>query len=106
MRVIFRSLYDHTPTPRLHGISAMGQRLAVYCLDKATRRMDPKYVAPPGDYIIDTVPAERWDTDIMTEGGYQKFNGGYQRCQRNGSSTIKVRSDHSVFTIEIMTYRL
>ncbi len=73
MRARLRALYNVTPAPRLHGVSVIGQRLAFYCLDKATGRVDPNYVAPSTDYIIDTVPAERWDTDITTENGYQRF---------------------------------
>ena len=34
---------------------------------------DLNYVAPSTDYMIDTVPAERSDTDITTEDGYQRF---------------------------------
>jgi hypothetical protein len=73
MRSRFHALYDITPTPRLHGVSVMGQRLAFYCMDKATGHVDPNYVAPSTNYIVDTVPAERWDTDITTEAGYQRF---------------------------------
>ena len=73
MRARFRSLYNLTWTPRLHGVSAMGQRLAFYCMDKATAHVDPDYIAPSTNYIIDTVPAERWDADITTEDGYQSF---------------------------------
>jgi len=73
MRARFRALRNLTPTPRLHGVSVMGQRLAFYCLDKATGRVDPDYVAPSSNCITDPVPAERWDTDITTEDGYQRF---------------------------------
>ncbi|KAF8335582.1 hypothetical protein F5887DRAFT_609548 [Amanita rubescens] len=73
MRARFRALYNVTPIPRLHGVSVLGQRLAFYCMDKATGHVDPNYVAPSTDIIIDTVPAERWDTDITTEDGYQRF---------------------------------
>jgi hypothetical protein len=73
MRTRFRSLYEDTPTPRLHGISVIGQRLAFYCLDKANGHVDPNYVAPSTDYMVDTIPAERWDADITTEEGYQRF---------------------------------
>ncbi|KIJ15417.1 hypothetical protein PAXINDRAFT_77441 [Paxillus involutus ATCC 200175] len=73
MRSMYRYLYDVTPTPRLHGVSVMGQRLVLYCLDKATARVNPKFVVPSSTYSIDTVPAERWDTDITTEEGYQRF---------------------------------
>jgi len=73
IRAKFRALYDDTPTPRLHGISAVGKKLAFYCLDKATGHIILDYVAPSTGYITDTVPAERWDTDITTEDGYQRF---------------------------------
>jgi len=42
-------------------------------MDKATGRVDPEYVAPSPVYVADTVPTERWDTDITTEDGYQRF---------------------------------
>ncbi|KIL64215.1 hypothetical protein M378DRAFT_78634 [Amanita muscaria Koide BX008] len=73
MRARFRALYDVTPIPRLHGISVMGQRLAFYCMDIATGHVNPNYVAPSNDCIIDAVPAERWDTDITTEEGCQRL---------------------------------
>ncbi|KAJ6617961.1 hypothetical protein B0H10DRAFT_1280545 [Mycena sp. CBHHK59/15] len=70
MRARFRALYDVTSTPKLHAISVMGQRLA---LDKATGRINPSYVEPSTERIIDTVPADRWETDITMEEGYQRF---------------------------------
>ncbi|KIJ15413.1 hypothetical protein PAXINDRAFT_44540, partial [Paxillus involutus ATCC 200175] len=73
MRARFLALYEDTPTPRLHGVSAMGQRLAFYCLDKTTTLINPHYVAPSTKYIIDTIPAERWDKDITTEEGYKRL---------------------------------
>ncbi|KIL68730.1 hypothetical protein M378DRAFT_157840 [Amanita muscaria Koide BX008] len=73
MRSRFRALYNVTPTPRFHGVSVMGQRLAFYCMDKATGHVNPNYVAPSNDYMIDTVPEDRWETDITTEEGYQRF---------------------------------
>ena len=73
MRARFRALYKATPTPRLHGVSAMGQRLAFYCMDKAMGHVIPNYVALSTKYVTDTIPAERWETDITTEEGYQKL---------------------------------
>jgi hypothetical protein len=73
MRDRFRSLYELTPLPRLHGISAMGQRLAFYCLDKATGNIEPEYVERSRSRITDVVPANRWDLDITTAAGYEKF---------------------------------
>ena len=37
MRARFHSLYNLTP--RLHGVSVMGQRVAFYCMDKATHHV-------------------------------------------------------------------
>ncbi|KAF8340793.1 hypothetical protein F5887DRAFT_1284249 [Amanita rubescens] len=57
MRARFLAFYGDISTPRLHGVSAMGQRLAFYCLDKATSRLTPSYVAPSSN--TDAVPVER-----------------------------------------------
>ncbi|KIM72899.1 hypothetical protein PILCRDRAFT_81537 [Piloderma croceum F 1598] len=73
MRVRFRSLYDLTPLPTLHGISAMGPRLAFYCLTKATGNIEPEYVERSRSRITDVVPANRWDSDITTAVGYGRF---------------------------------
>lgn len=71
MRAGIHALRDLSPTPRLHGVSAMGQRLAFYRLDKTTGCINPTHVEPSD--TVETVPAERWDTDITTEEGYQQF---------------------------------
>ena len=70
IRAKFRALYNVTPTPGLHGVSAMEQRLAFYYMDKATSQANPNYVVTSNDYMIDTVPAGRWDMDLTIE-GYQ-----------------------------------
>ena len=72
MRARFQALYDVTPMPKLHAICVMGQRLAFYCLDKVAGHITPQYVMPSTEQITDTVPADRWETDITTE-GYQRF---------------------------------
>lgn len=68
MRVILQSLHNLIPTPRLHGISVMGQKLAFYSLNK-----ESGYISPPEYVATDTVPKERWDLDITTEEGYAKL---------------------------------
>ncbi len=73
MRAAFLALRDLTPIPRIHGVSAIGQKLAFYCMDKATGHISPDYVAPSTVPVRDTVPAERWETDITTEEGYGRF---------------------------------
>ncbi|KAF8340791.1 hypothetical protein F5887DRAFT_888553 [Amanita rubescens] len=75
MRARLRALRLLTPIPRIHGVSAMGRRLAFYRMDTATGNVDPNYVAQDPTYVTDTVRAERWDTDITTEDGYQRFMG-------------------------------
>ena len=72
MRARFCALYHLTQTPRLHGISAMGQKLAFYCLDKVTGHINYNYIAPSTNDITNQVPTEKW-TDITTEDGYQRF---------------------------------
>jgi hypothetical protein len=73
MRSRFRSLFNLVPTPRLYGASVMGHRLAFYSVDKVTRAVIPGYVAPSTTHVMDTVPEARWDVDITTEEGYQRF---------------------------------
>ncbi|KAM6499124.1 hypothetical protein JOM56_004632 [Amanita muscaria] len=73
MRDRFRNLYDLTPLPRLHGTSAMGQRLAFYCLDKATGNVEPEYVERSRSRVTDVVPANMWVLDITTAAGYERF---------------------------------
>ncbi|KAF8340788.1 hypothetical protein F5887DRAFT_1284246 [Amanita rubescens] len=75
MRARLRALRLLTPIPRIHGVSVMGRRLAFYGMDTATGNVNPNYVAQDLTYVTDTVPAERWDTDITTEDGYQRFMG-------------------------------
>jgi hypothetical protein len=72
MRARFCALYHLTQTPRRHGISAVGQRLAFYCLDKVTGHINYNYIAQSTNDITNTVLAEKW-TDITTEEGYQRF---------------------------------
>ena len=73
IRERFRSLYDLVLIPRLHGISVMGQQLAFYCLHKPSGLVTPEYVAPSAVRLTDTAPKARWDVDVTTEEGYQRF---------------------------------
>jgi len=73
MRNRFSSFYDAIPTPKLHGISVMGQRHAFYSMEKATGHIVPERVQPVENYVTDTVPANRWELDITTEVGHQQF---------------------------------
>jgi len=73
MRNRFSSFYDVVPTPKLHGISVMGQRLALYSMEKATGHIVPERVHPAENYVTDIVPVNRWELDITTEVGHQQF---------------------------------
>jgi len=73
MRARFRSLRDDCPIPILHGISVMGQRLAFYSMDKATGCIEPRYIAMSKDYVTNPISADRWQMDVTTEEGYQRF---------------------------------
>jgi hypothetical protein len=73
MRHIFRALRHDTPIPVLHGISAMGQKLAFYSMTKTTNNIVPKNIETSQDHATNTVPVDRWQSDITTEEGYQQF---------------------------------
>ncbi|KAG2130702.1 hypothetical protein DEU56DRAFT_890018 [Suillus clintonianus] len=68
MRERFHSLRPITTTPRLHGISVMGQRLAFYHMDKSSGCIFPK-LPTSGD-----VPIDWWKMDITTKAGNREFN--------------------------------
>lgn len=61
------------PTPRLYGISVMGEKTCILLLGQIRRSCKSRVCCTVQLICIsDTVPAERWDTDITTE-GYQRF---------------------------------
>ncbi|KAF8960700.1 hypothetical protein BDZ97DRAFT_1832379 [Flammula alnicola] len=73
MRQTFRILAKSCKTPKLYGFSAMGQKLALYCLDMESRHITPAAIECSSTRITDTVPQEWWDIDITTQAGYDKF---------------------------------
>ena len=107
MRDRFRSPYDLTPLPRLYRISAMGQRLAFYCLDKtmATGNVDPGYVGRSRARIMDVVPANTWGFVITTAAGYEGFIEVVNRppCKRDGGRIVTVRSDYYICFTALLT---
>lgn len=72
MRLRLRQLFDQGLT-ELHGISALGTRLCFYCLDKTTKSLTPPPIPRNDAYVNDTAPADRWDADILTDDGYNRF---------------------------------
>ncbi|KAG2113232.1 hypothetical protein DEU56DRAFT_749147 [Suillus clintonianus] len=69
MRERFISFKPLMTTPRFYGVSAMGQRLAFYGMDKSSSCVLPK-LPTSGD-----IPIDWWKTDITTRAGQQEFNG-------------------------------
>lgn len=82
MRERMTSFFDLIRTPRLHGVSALGSRLAFYCLDRTLGSVAPEYVAAPPTQIVDTAPETRWEVDITTEDGYHRFMEVVQDVKR------------------------
>ncbi|KAG2143579.1 hypothetical protein DEU56DRAFT_242352 [Suillus clintonianus] len=73
-RQIFRSLCPTAVTPKLHGVSAMGQKFAFYSMETSSGRVFPDRVPTAGDSPeVDTVPANRWEFDITTDAGHRQF---------------------------------
>jgi hypothetical protein len=72
MRLRLRQLFDESLS-KLHGISALGTRLCFYCLDKNTESLTPPFIPRNTAYVNDVAPAHLWDTDILTDDGYNRF---------------------------------
>jgi hypothetical protein len=72
MRLRLRQLFDQSLT-ELHGISALGTRLCFYCLDKNSESTTPPPIPRNEAYVNDTAPVDRWDADILTDDGYNRF---------------------------------
>jgi hypothetical protein len=73
MRDCVRTLVTELRIPKLHGVSALGVRLAFYCYDAATHLLEP--VAIPRDPVLinDTAPAVRWSVDVLSDEGYEQL---------------------------------
>jgi hypothetical protein len=59
----------------LRGISALGTKLYFYSLDKNSKSLTPLAIPRNEAYINDTTPVDRWDSDILTDDGYNRFMG-------------------------------
>lgn len=80
MRLRLRQLFDECLS-ELHGISALGTRLCIYCLDKNTESLTPPFIPRNPAYVNDVAPAHPWNTDILTDDGYNRFMGVVQRIK-------------------------
>ena len=80
MRLRLEQLFDESLS-ELHGISALGTRLCFYCLDKNTESLTPPRIPRNPAYVNDVAPAHLWNTDILTDDGYNRFMGIVQRIK-------------------------
>jgi hypothetical protein len=74
MRGRIEELFDQSPS-EIHGVSAFGPKLCFYCYDKHTQTLTPQRIPRHPDIVTNTAPADRWDTDIMTDEGFDHFMG-------------------------------
>ena len=102
MRNIFCSLYNLTSLPTLHGISAMGPRLAFCCLDKAAGNIELEYVEQSMNCIMDdAVPENRWDLDITTAVGYERFMEVVNDVKRMAEALFEPMPTHHRTSIQL-----
>jgi hypothetical protein len=73
MRARFMSLRHMVKTPRLHGICAMGTQITLYTLLVDQNRVFPPFIQRDPSIIVDAAPEHWWNTDIMTQAGYDQF---------------------------------
>jgi len=90
MRLGLRELFDDQGMSEIYGISALGTRLSFYCLDtdKNAESVTPPFQvvrrnpeAASYAYANNVAPAHLWDTDILTDDGYDRFMGFVQRIK-------------------------
>jgi hypothetical protein len=60
-------------TPVLHGISAVGTKMAFYKYSRDTNCIEPWRITLDPNRLIDLAPQEWWALDILEEEGAQKF---------------------------------
>jgi len=73
MRDRVRELITELRIPRLHGVSAIGARLAFYRYDATTQIIEPPAIPRDPIRVNDTAPAVRWSVDILSDEGYEQL---------------------------------
>jgi len=71
MRECIRELIGALQIPILHGVSALGTRLAFYQYDAETAIIKPFAIPRDPIRVNDTAPRLRWHTDVLSEQGVQ-----------------------------------
>jgi len=73
MRDCVRELITEFRVPKLHGVSALGVRLAFYHYDAATHALEPPSIPRDPIVVNDTAPAVRWSVDLLSDEGYERL---------------------------------
>lgn len=75
MRQRYDQMLVNCPIPRLYGLSLLGTSLRVYCGDKPTGEITPRFVGRPNaDCILPPGSLEgQWDLDILSSDGLKKI---------------------------------
>ena len=71
MRHRFENLFENVEIDNLYGASAIGTKICMYKLDKASRQVSPAPIASE-EWVTDTAPKDRWNIDIMTPEGEEE----------------------------------
>ena len=73
MRNRFDELFDDLAIPILHGINALGPHLSFYAYSKDENNIHPLLIIRDPNQVNDRAPAERWDTELMSDDGVQRL---------------------------------
>jgi len=82
------TILGHTdcPLPTFYAVSAMGTKLCFYSKPR-DGRLTPHRIPPDPDLMLEVVPNERWDYDILEEDGVQRFRAIVEEIKR-GCATL------------------
>jgi hypothetical protein len=95
IRTRIGDLAERWPLRTLHAISALGTRLCFYSVDTtdlANAEILPLPIAPHPTRINNCAPAERWEYNIMEEGGEAKLRAVIQDVLQ-GCVTLREQED-------------
>ena len=80
MRQRFLDFFDNCPTI-LTGISAFGNVVCKYELDKENKRITPSKIARGTNCVTDVAPRARWDLDLTTAEGAARIHAIFQEAK-------------------------
>ncbi|KAK0462454.1 uncharacterized protein EV420DRAFT_1188012 [Desarmillaria tabescens] len=74
IRSTFFHLYNLCRTPKLYGVSTIGNRFSIYTMHIThDGSVMPEFIPSSSTHVTNTAPKSRWDLDITTEEGYERF---------------------------------